>query len=165
MLVVQLDTFETVAYPMHEIGETMFVAARKNAGSLPGVEKIGVGQLIGAEDILYEPKSGLCTWGLLKVSKDGQVEVLTNEAEGIKIGLADCVVVAKDGMLYFIDATYKYGLLDALNELMEGIPHGRVLSYDPSTKQTKVIVRDIHFANEIELSPEQDFIIFCETFM
>nr|GEX39712.1 protein strictosidine synthase-like 5-like [Tanacetum cinerariifolium] len=214
MLVVQLDTFETVAYPMHEIGESMFVAARKNAGSLPGVEKIGMGQLIGAEDILYEPKSGVVytgcldgwikrvtlndsvadsvveNWvhtggrplglaidqfgdvfvadafkGLLKVSKDGQVEVLTNEAEGIKIGLADCVVVAKDGMLYFTDATYKYGLLDALNELMEGRPHGRVLSYDPSTKQTKVIVRDIHFANGIELSPEQDFIIFCETFM
>lgn len=107
----------------------------------------------------------ICLQGLLKVSKDGQLEVLTNEAEGIKIGLPDGVVVAKNGMLYFTDATYKYGFRDAVNDLMEGRPHGRLLSYDPSTKQTKVIVRDLYFANGVELSPEQDFIIFCETFM
>lgn len=214
VLVVQLDTYETVAYPMHELGETMFVAARKNAGTVSDLEKIGFGELVGAEDIVYEPKSGVVytgchdgwikrvkladsvsdsvveNWvhtggrplgiaidesgdvfvadaykGLLKVSIDGKIELLTHEAEGVKFGLPDGVVVAENGMVYFTDATYKYGFHEALNDLLEGRPHGRLLSYDPSTKQTKVLARDLYFANGVELSPHQDFLIFCETFM
>lgn len=83
MLVVQLDTFETVAYPMHELGESMLVAARKNAGSLPGVEKIGNGQLIGAEDIVYEPKSGVVYTGC----HDGWIKRVT-----LNDSVADSVV-------------------------------------------------------------------------
>ncbi|CAH1433354.1 unnamed protein product [Lactuca virosa] len=215
LIVVQLDTYETVAYPLHELGETMYVPARKNSASLSGVEKIGSGQLIAPEDIIYDPKSGVAytgchdgwikrvtlsdsltesvveNWvntggrplglavdesgdvfvadgykGLLKVSiDDGKVELLTDEAEGVKVGLADGVVVTKSGMVYFTDATYKYNYRSALNDLLEGRPHGRLLSYDPSTKQTKVIARDLYFANGVELSPDQDFVIFCETFM
>ncbi|KAI3668935.1 hypothetical protein L6452_40152 [Arctium lappa] len=210
VLVVQLDTYETVAYPMHELGEQMYVAARKNAGMVSGLEKIGSGELVGAEDIVYEPKSGLVytgchdgwikrvkladsvveNWvhtggrplgiaidesgdvfvadaykGLLKVSINGKLELLTHEAEGIKFGLPDGVVVAKNGMVYFTDATYKYSFREALNDLLEGRPHGRLLSYDTSTKQTKVLARDLYFANGVELSPDQDFVIFCETFM
>lgn len=214
LIVVQLDTYETVAYPLTELGETMYVPARKNSASLSGVEKIGSGQLIGPEDIIYDPKSGVAytgchdgwikrvtlsdsltesvveNWvntggrplglavdesgdvfvadaykGLIKVSVDGKVELLTDEAEGVKVGLADGVVVSKSGMVYFTDATYKYNYRSALNDLLEGRPHGRLLSYDPSTKQTKVIARDLYFANGVELSPDQDFVIFCETFM
>lgn len=210
VLVVQLDTYEAVAYPMHELGEQMFVAAWKNVGEVSGLEKIGSGELVGAEDIAYEPKSGMVytgcqdgwikrvkladsvveNWvhtggrpigiaidesgdvfvtdaykGLLKVSIDGKLESLTNEVNGIKFGLPNAVVVAKNGMVYFTDATYKYGFREALNDLLEGRPHGRVLSYDPSTKQTEVLVRDLYFANGVELSPDQDFVIFCETFM
>ncbi|KAI3781231.1 hypothetical protein L2E82_11240 [Cichorium intybus] len=214
LLVVQLDTYETVAYPLHELGEPMYVPARKNSAGLSGVEKIGSGQLSAPEDIVYDPKSGVAytgchdgwikrltlsdsvadigveNWantggrplgmavdesgdvfvadgykGLLKVTVDGKVELLTDEAEGVKIGLADGVVVTKNGMIYFTDATYKYNYRSALNDLLEGRPHGRLLSYDPSTKQTKVIARDLYFANGIELSPSQDSLIFCETFM
>ncbi|MFS7939898.1 putative strictosidine synthase [Helianthus anomalus] len=63
VLIIQLDTFETVAYPMHELGKPVVVPARKNAASLPGLEKIGTGQLIGAEDVAYEPKTGLVYTG------------------------------------------------------------------------------------------------------
>ncbi|XP_024978344.1 protein STRICTOSIDINE SYNTHASE-LIKE 6-like [Cynara cardunculus var. scolymus] len=215
VLVVQLDTYETVAYPMHELGEPMFVTARENVGTVnSGLEKIGSGQLVGAEDIAYETKSGLLytgcedgwikrvkltdsvadsvveNWvhtggrpigiamdesgdvfvadaykGLLKVSSDGKLELLTHEAEGVKFGMPDGVAVAKNGMVYFTDATYKYDFPGAVNDIYEGRPHGRLLSYDPSTKETKVLARDLYFANGVEISPDQDFVIFCETFM
>ena len=91
--------------------------------------------------------------------------MLTNEAEGIKFGLTDAVTVTKNGILYFTDATWKYDLHNCLLDIFEGRPYSRLMSYDPSTKQTKVLARDLYFACGIEISPDQDFVIFCETSM
>lgn len=102
---------------------------------------------------------------MLKVSVDREVEVLTVEAEGEKLGFPDGVVVAKNGMVYFTDESYKYGYYESMSNLMEGRPDGRFLNYDPLTKQTKVIARDLYFANGVELSPNEDFVIYCESFM
>ena len=102
---------------------------------------------------------------MLKANKDGELELLTDEADGVKLGFTDGVVVAKNGMVYFTDASFKYGFHEVIYDLLEGRPHGLLLSYDPSTKQTNVLARDLYFANGVELSPDQDFVIFCETFM
>lgn len=101
--------------------------------------------------------------GLLKVSEDGEITLLTDEAEGVKFKLTDAVVVAKNGMIYFTDASHKYSFHEFIWDILEGRPHGRLLSYDPSTKQTKVLVRDLYFANGVALSPDEEFVIFCET--
>ncbi|KAJ0853718.1 putative strictosidine synthase [Helianthus annuus] len=37
------------------------------------------------------------------------------------------------------------------------------MSYDSSTRKTKVIARNLYIANGVEMSPGQDFVIFCET--
>ncbi|KAI4386855.1 hypothetical protein MLD38_004745 [Melastoma candidum] len=103
--------------------------------------------------------------GLLSVTKDGQVEVLTDEAEGVKFKLTDAADVAADGTIYFTDATHKYSLRDSTLDLLEGRPNGRFLSYDPVTKETKVLVRDIYFANGVVVSPDQEFVVYCETVM
>ncbi|XVE87514.1 hypothetical protein DITRI_Ditri18aG0124000 [Diplodiscus trichospermus] len=47
--------------------------------------------------------------------------------------------------------------------LREGRPSGRLLSFDPVSKRTKVLLSDLYFANGIALSPEQDYLLFCET--
>ncbi|KAK1410514.1 hypothetical protein QVD17_37051 [Tagetes erecta] len=101
--------------------------------------------------------------GILKITKNGEIEALTDEAEGVKFGTTDAVVVAKSGILYFTDASWKYDLPNFALDLFEGRPYGRLMSYDPSTSKTKVIARDLYYANGVELSPEQDFLIFCET--
>ncbi|KAK9948271.1 hypothetical protein M0R45_003855 [Rubus argutus] len=103
--------------------------------------------------------------GLLRISEDGAVELLTDEAEGVKFKLTDCVDVAKDGMIYFTDASYKYRLKDFILDILEGRPHGRLLSYDPTTKETKVLIHDLYFANGVAVSPDQNYVIFCETAM
>ncbi|XP_037497315.1 protein STRICTOSIDINE SYNTHASE-LIKE 5 [Jatropha curcas] len=103
--------------------------------------------------------------GLLKISRDGEIELLTDEAEGLKFKLTDGVDIAEDGIIYFTDASYKYNFHDHLWDVLEGKPHGRVLSYNPATRITKVLVSDLYFANGLAISPDQDSLIFCETSM
>lgn len=45
---------------------------------------------------------------------------------------------------------------------MIGVPSGRLMVYDPATKESKVLVEKIHFANGIVLSPDEDYLIFAE---
>lgn len=47
--------------------------------------------------------------GLLKINEDGEIILLTDEAEGLKFGLTDGVAVAKNGIIYFTGASHKYG--------------------------------------------------------
>lgn len=101
--------------------------------------------------------------GLLKINGDGKVEVLTNEAEGVKLKFVDGVDIAKDGMIYFTDASSKYDFHGFIFDILEGKPYGRLLSYDPATKETKVLFRDLHFANGVAVSPDQQFLVVCET--
>ncbi|CAB4287918.1 unnamed protein product [Prunus armeniaca] len=103
--------------------------------------------------------------GLLKISEDGTVELLTDEAEGVKFKLTDCVDVAQNGMLYFTDASHKYSLKDFISDILGGRPHGRLMSYNPTTKETKVLVHNLYFANGVAVSPDQNFVVFCETVM
>ncbi|KAL6957297.1 Protein STRICTOSIDINE SYNTHASE-LIKE 4, partial [Sarracenia purpurea var. burkii] len=101
--------------------------------------------------------------GLLKVTKDGEIDLLTDEAEGVKFKLTDGVDVADNGVLYFTDASSKYRIKEFIWDALEGRPYGRFMSYDPSTQQTKVLVRDLYFANGVAISPDQSFVVFCET--
>ncbi|XP_059437454.1 protein STRICTOSIDINE SYNTHASE-LIKE 5-like [Corylus avellana] len=101
--------------------------------------------------------------GLLNVTAEGTVELLTDEAEGQKFRTTDAVDVADNGIIYFSDASYKYSLSECTLDVLEGRPHGRLLSYDPATKSTKVLVHDLYFANGVAVSPDQNYVIFCET--
>ncbi|XP_068342532.1 protein STRICTOSIDINE SYNTHASE-LIKE 5-like [Pyrus communis] len=103
--------------------------------------------------------------GLLKISEEGIIELLADEAEGVKFKLTDFVDVAEDGMIYFTDASYKYSLDEFMLDILEGRPYGRFLSYNPMTKETKVLVRNLYFANGVAVSPDQNYVIFCETVM
>nr|GEZ81094.1 protein strictosidine synthase-like 5-like [Tanacetum cinerariifolium] len=209
LLLVHYDNFDAAAYPDEELAKkSVFAVPRVNSRVLHGSEKIGEGQLLGPEDIIYDPMLGViytsCVdgwikrvtvndskvedWvntggrplglalgysgevyvadaskGLLKITQNGEIEVLATEAEGLKFGTTDAVTVSKSGILYFTDASSKYGLHDFAIDIFEGRPYGRLMSYDPSTRQTKMIARDLYYANGVEMSPDQDFVIFCET--
>ncbi|XP_061998225.1 protein STRICTOSIDINE SYNTHASE-LIKE 5-like [Rosa rugosa] len=214
VVLYQLDSFDPAPLPLRELSEQVVAARSRNAYMLKGSEFLGVGALVGPEDVAYDSKSGLIytgcadgwikrvklnesaadsvveNWvntggrplglahghngellvadgerGLLRIDEDRAVELLTDEAEGVKFKLTDCVDVAKDGMIYFTDASYKNSVEDFIWEFLEGRPHGRLLSYNPSTKETKVLVRDLYFANGVAISPDQNYVIFCETFM
>ncbi|OMO83469.1 Six-bladed beta-propeller, TolB-like protein [Corchorus olitorius] len=94
--------------------------------------------------------------GLLNISRDGEVELLTDEADGLKFKFTDGVDVADNGMIYFTDASYKYEFHRHWLDVLEGKPHGRFMSFDPLTRKTKVLVSHIYFANGVAVSPTQD---------
>ncbi|KAI3890619.1 hypothetical protein MKW92_036590 [Papaver armeniacum] len=101
--------------------------------------------------------------GLMKVTKEGKVELLTDEAEGLKFRLTDGVDVADDGVIYFTDASSKYSLDDHMLDVLEGRPYGRLMSFDTTNSVTKVLARGLYFANGVAVSAENDFVVFCET--
>ncbi|PIN09897.1 putative alkaloid synthase/Surface mucin Hemomucin [Handroanthus impetiginosus] len=127
-----------------------------NTGGRP----LGIAHGVNGEVIVADANKGL-----LNISRDGVIELLTDEAEGLKFKLTDAVDVGPDGILYFTDASYKHTFEMNVLDLVEGRPNGRFLSYDPSTKETQVLVKDLYFANGVAVSPDQTFVIFCETAM
>ena len=102
--------------------------------------------------------------GLLSVDPAGQVSVLATEAEGVPFRLTDNLDVARDGTVYFSDASSRYGQADYMLDLLEARPHGRLLRYDPATRGTTVLLRDLYFANGVALSRSEDFVLVNETY-
>ncbi|WCJ42815.1 Adipocyte plasma membrane-associated protein [Euphorbia peplus] len=100
--------------------------------------------------------------GLLKVTEDG-VTVLASEMNGSRIRFADDVIEASDGRMYFSVASTKFGLHDWYLDLLEAIPHGQLLIYDPSLNHTSILLQELAFPNGVALSPQEDYLVFCET--
>lgn len=101
--------------------------------------------------------------GLLRVTREKKIEVLVTEIDGLKFKLTDGVDVAHDGIIYFTDASSKYSYKDSVLDILEGKPNGRFLSYNPSTKKTTLLLSDLYFPNGVAVSPDQNFVVFCET--
>jgi sugar lactone lactonase YvrE len=109
--------------------------------------------------------------GLLKISRDGAVTVLTNEtSEGSPIRYANDLDITRDGVVYFSDASTKFGaemnggtLPASLLDLIEHGPHGRVLKYDPLTRQTTIVIEDRSYANGVALSRDDSYLLVAET--
>jgi len=101
--------------------------------------------------------------GLLSISPDAAVSVLTTEAEGIPFRCTNDLDIAADGIIYFTDASYKYPLTRLKDDVLEHQPNGRFMSYEPSTKQTRVLLRDLYFANGVAVSPDQTFVLVNDT--
>ncbi|KAG5079088.1 hypothetical protein JHK86_003153 [Glycine max] len=101
--------------------------------------------------------------GLLRVSSEREIELLVDEYEGLKFKLTDGVDVADDGTIYFTDASHKYPVKDAVLDILEGKPNGRFFSYNPATKKTTLLAKDLYFANGVAVSADQQFVVFCES--
>src|SRR2546423_335915 len=63
--------------------------------------------------------------GLLSISREGNVSVLTTEAEGVPFSCTNDLDVATDGTIYFTDASYKYSLTHLKDDVLEHQPNGR----------------------------------------
>jgi sugar lactone lactonase YvrE len=101
--------------------------------------------------------------GLLSVSGDGQIAELTTQAAGVPFRCTNDLDVAADGTIYFTDASYKYPLTQLKADLLEHQPNGRFLAYDPRTKETRVLLSDLYFANGVAVSPDQSFVLVNDT--
>jgi len=101
--------------------------------------------------------------GLLSIARDGSISVLTTQADGFPFRCTNDLDVAADGTIYFTDASYKFPLTELKADLLEHQPNGRFMAYDPKTKQTRVLLRDLYFANGVAVSPDQSFVLVSDT--
>ena len=101
--------------------------------------------------------------GLLSVAPDGRIDPLSNHADGVPFRCTNDLDIAADGTIYFTDASYKYPLSELKADLFEHRPNGRLLAYDPKTRQTRTVLRDLYFANGVAVSPDQSFVLVNET--
>ena len=101
--------------------------------------------------------------GLLSVNITGDITVLSTEADGLPFAFADDLDIASDGKIYFSDASSKYNQPDYVLDLLEARGHGRLLVFDPVTRETKTLLDNLYFANGIALSKDEDFVLVNET--
>jgi sugar lactone lactonase YvrE len=108
--------------------------------------------------------------GLQKISPAGEISVLADEFDGVKIAYPDDLAIADDGMIYFSDASAKFGASSnggsyqaSLLDLMEHGGHGRVFRYDPTSGETTLVLAGLNFANGVAVSEDQQFVLINET--
>lgn len=102
--------------------------------------------------------------GLLRLDSRGASEVLSAGADNKPFGFTNDMDVARDGKIYFSDASSKFGVDEYLYDLLEARPHGRFLVFDPATNTTTTLLDDLFFANGVALSQKEDFVLINETY-
>ncbi|MBM7619232.1 sugar lactone lactonase YvrE [Bacillus tianshenii] len=111
--------------------------------------------------------------GILRVKNwqsKADIELLTASVDGKAIYFADALVVARTGKIYFTDASSEVipelvGDVLAAGEIdiLAQTSTGRLLEYDPTSKETRVLMHGLSFANGIALDEKQENILLNET--
>lgn len=116
--------------------------------------------------ISFGPNGGLVIadayQGLLHLG-GGSPRVLAAAADGLPFTLADDVDNTRlDKNLYFTDAA-AYPLDKVLYEFVEHKGTGRLLQYNVQSKETKVLMTGLLFANGVAVGPDDAFVLVTET--
>ncbi len=131
-----------------------------NTGGRPlGIEFDQTGNLIVADAFL----------GLLKIDMKGNIETLLSKVDDIEINYADDVDISDNGKIYLSDASTKfhakkYGTYGAsLLDINEHGAHGRLIEYDPKTKQAVTLLDGLNFANGVSMTHDNEAVLINET--
>lgn len=110
--------------------------------------------------------------GLYMVSKaDRSVNLVTDETnrslfsvvDDSRLRLADDLDIAPDGKIYFSEATVRYEMHDWPVDALESRGNGRIICYDPNTKKTTTILRNLTFPNGVCTAHDGKSILFAES--
>jgi sugar lactone lactonase YvrE len=108
--------------------------------------------------------------GLLAIDTTGALRVAARTTSaGDTIRYADDLDVARDGRVYFSDATTKFyppawgGLEASLLEILEHRGHGRLLEHNPLTGETVEMAGGLVFANGVTLTHDETGVLVNET--
>ncbi|XAR60216.1 Strictosidine synthase [Bertholletia excelsa] len=102
-------------------------------------------------------------FGLMKVGpQGGQATSLATEAEGVPFRFTNDLDIDEEGNVYFTDSSTKYQRRNFLQLVFSAEDSGRVLKYNPRTKETTVLARNVQFPNGLSLSKDGSFFVYCE---
>ncbi|PQP91860.1 protein STRICTOSIDINE SYNTHASE-LIKE 2 [Prunus yedoensis var. nudiflora] len=103
--------------------------------------------------------------GLLIVGPQGGLatEVVTH-AHGIPFGFTNALDIDQElGAVYFTDSSSQYQERNYISVILSGDKTGRLMKYDPESKQAQVLLENLSFPNGMALSKNGDFILLAET--
>ena len=110
--------------------------------------------------------------GLYMVSKaDRGVSKVTDETnrslftvvDDSRLRLADDLDIAPDGKIYFSEATIRYEMHDWPVDALESRGNGRIICYDPATKKTRTVLKNLIFPNGVCTAHDGKSILFAES--
>lgn len=108
--------------------------------------------------------------GLLRFEEGHGVSVLADSVDGQPIVYADDLTVSQSGVVYFTDASTKFGAREyggtfaaSVLDLVEHGGHGRLLRYDPNASKVTVLIDGLQFANGLAIDPDERFLVLVET--
>ncbi|HEU0154315.1 MAG TPA: SMP-30/gluconolactonase/LRE family protein [Arenimonas sp.] len=108
--------------------------------------------------------------GLLAISPAGETRVLLNVFEGQPIRYADAVAIARDGRIFFTDASQRFGpaarggtFEASVLDILEQSATGRVFEYDPSRRTVRLVAQGLSFANGLVLTADERALLVVET--
>jgi ribose transport system permease protein len=138
------------------------VSVLANIGGRP------LGLTFDAEQRIVACVSGM---GLVRVTLDGGVELLTDQTErslitvqdDTTIRMADDLDIAPDGTIYFTDATRRFDIENWGLDLLEGRPNGRLLSFDPKSRKTRTVCDYLVFPNGVCLTHDSRHLLVAST--
>ena len=90
--------------------------------------------------------------GLLSISRDGLITVLTTQADGVPFRCTNELDIAADGTIYFTDASSKFPLSNYKADILEHQPNDDC-SPMPATKLR--VVLQLRFCERVAISPDQ----------
>lgn len=129
-------------------------------GRVLGFDFDAAGNLIAADAVK----------GLLSVSPEKKITVLTDSVNEGPILYADAVVVAGSGKMYLSDASTRFAPKDwggtfeaSILDILEQSSTGRILEYDPAGKTTRIVAKGLSFANGLALSRDEQTLFVAET--
>lgn len=109
--------------------------------------------------------------GLYRVTPERKVEKVTDETsrslfsiiDDSRLRLADDLDIAPDGRIFFSEATVRYEMHEWPTDSLEGRGNGRIICYDPRTRKTTTVLRNLIFPNGIAMASDGQSIIFAES--
>lgn len=128
-----------------------------------------LGLAFDRDDNLIVCVSGM---GLYGVSPDGEVFKLTDETnrswfrlvDDSRLKLTDDLDIAPDGKIYFSEGTTRFDLDRWSVDGLEGRGSGRLVCYDPKTRRTRTLVKNVTFCNGVCMAHDNQSLFYCETF-
>lgn len=82
---------------------------------------------------------------------------------GKKMRLLNDLDIASDGTIYMSDSSTKWDRKQHRYCIFEGEDTGRLISYDPVTNTTRELFSGIPFANGVQLSKDQSYLLLTST--
>ncbi|KAG5242568.1 strictosidine synthase [Salix suchowensis] len=103
--------------------------------------------------------------GLLRVGPQGGLATkIVTHAQGIPLRFTNSLDIDQSsGAIYFTDSSSQYQRRHYLSVVLSGDRSGRLMKYDPASKQVEVLVSNLAFPNGVALSKDGSSILLAET--